>query len=144
MSPQGPQIPAFADPLARRLGPDADGTQIAAAVVAVWREMEAALTPIVGTLGVAALYKRSLHLTSAAHPWLASTRQGMHVNIDLAALEALLVRQRGAAAAAGGGAFLQNFHDLLGSLVGASLTDRLLRCVWANTSSGSPAQDATP
>ena len=144
MTPQGPQITACAEPLARRLGPDADAVQIAAAVLAVWREIEAALTPIVGTLGVAALYKRSLHLTSAAHPWLASTRQGMHVNIDLAALEALLLQQHAAAGAAGGGAFLQNFHALLASLVGTSLTERLLRSVWANASTAATAQDTPP
>ena len=46
-------------PLANRVGSDADSTQIAAAVLAIWEEIDDALTPIVGPLGVVALYRRS-------------------------------------------------------------------------------------
>ena len=131
-------------PLARRVGADASAAQIAAAAVATWQEIDAALAPIVGPRGVAALYQRSLHLTSAAHPWLAGTSAGLHASLDLAALESVLAQQGSASATAGGDALFQTFHQLLATLVGASLTERLLRSVWANTSSGSPAQDATP
>lgn len=139
-----PATPATTAPLARRVGADASAAQVAAAVVAVWHEIDAALAPIVGPRGVAALYQRSLHLARAAHPWLAGASAGLHDALDLAALDVVLARQDSASAAAASNALLQTFHDLLGSLVGASLTERLLRCVWANTSSGSPAQDATP
>jgi len=44
---------------------------------------------------------------------------------------------------AGGGALFQSFHALLTSLVGASLTDRLLHSVWVHSSSTSPAQDTS-
>ena len=44
----------------------------------------------------------------------------------------------------GGGALLQTFYELLASLVGPSLTERLLRSVWAHSSSGPPAQDTSP
>ena len=144
MSPQGPQIPAFAAPLVRRFGADASAAQVAAAALATWREIDAALAPIVGPRGVAALYLRSLHLSRATHPWLAGASAGLHDAHDLAALEAVLARQDSASAATGSNALLQTFHDLLATLVGASLTERLLRCVWANTSSGSPARDAAP
>ena len=39
---------------------------------------------------------------------------------------------------------LQTFHELLATLVGPSLTERLLRSVWADSSSGPPAQDTSP
>ena len=40
-----------------------------------------------------------------------------------------------------GDAYLQTFHDLLVTLIGSSLTERLLRTVWPSISSGTPAQD---
>jgi hypothetical protein len=112
-------------------------------MAAIWQEIDGALTPILGRGGVAALYKRSLHLTSAANPWLTLGREGDPTAMDLAALKAALGQQTGAAAAAGGGALLQTFYDLLSSLVGPSLTERLLRSVWSASSSGPSAQDTS-
>ena len=131
-------------PLALRVGNDADAGQIVEAIVATWQEINAALTPIIGAGGLAALYKRSLYLTGAAHPWLAGAHEGAQTDMDLAPLKAVLRQQSSANVAAGGDALLQTFHALLVSLVGPSLTDRLLRSVWANSSSGPPAQDVTP
>lgn len=130
--------------LVHRVGGDATAPQIAAAMVAIWHEIDDALTPILGKGGVAALYKRTLYLTGTAHPWLALRREDLSTGVDLAALKAVLSQQASAAAAAGGNDFLQTFHMLLTSLVGPSLTERLLRSVWARPSSGSPAQDTSP
>lgn len=140
-SQESSRIPA---PLANRVGQDANATQIADAMVATWQEIDAALTPIIGSGGVAALYKRSLYLTAAAHPWLAGTREGAQAAIDPAALKSVIAQQSSADAAIGSNALLQTFHQLLGSLIGPSLTERLLRSVWADSSSGPPAQDTTP
>jgi hypothetical protein len=134
----------IAVPLAHRVGIDADAATIADAIVATWQEVDAALAPIIGPQGVAALYRRSLHLTSSIHPWLAGTHEGVHTVMDLAALKPLLAQQSSADAAAGGSALLQTFYELLASLVGPSLTERLLRSVWAHSSSGPPAQDTSP
>jgi hypothetical protein len=134
----------IAAPLANRLGRDANAAQIADAMVATWQEIDAALTPIIGSRGVAALYKRSLYLTGAAHPWLAVLHGGSQAEIDLAALKSVVAQQGSADAALGGNALLQTFYQLLGSLVGPSLTERLLRSVWADSLSGPPAQDTKP
>lgn len=134
----------IAAPLAHRVAKDADAAQIAEAVVSTWQEIDAALTPIIGQRGVAALHKRSLYLTGAAHPWLAGMHEGVQSTMDLATLKSVLAQQSSADAEAGGGALLQTFHELLASLVGPSLTERLLRSVWANSSSGPPAQDTLP
>ena len=123
---------------------DADPTQIAAAVLAIWEEIDDALTPIVGPLGVVALYRRSLHLTAAQHPWLAGRDEGVLTDTDPAVLKSVLAQRSSAEAAAGGNAFLHTFHELLASLVGPSLTERLLRSVWEPPSSGPPAQDTSP
>ena len=134
----------IAAPLAHRVAQDADAAQIAEAAVSIWQEIDAALTPIIGQRGVAALYRRSLYITAATHPWLAGTHEGAQTAMDFAALKSVLAQQSGANAATGGSALFQTFHELLTSLVGPSLTERLLRSVWTNSSSGPPAQDTLP
>jgi hypothetical protein len=130
--------------LARQVDAGADASQIADVIISIWQEIDGALYPIVGQRGVASLYKRSLHLTSPAYPWLAALRDDIQAAMDLPALRSVLVQQGPADAAAGGGDLLQTFHELLASLVGASLTERLLRSIWASSPSGPAAQDTPP
>ncbi|MDP3082928.1 MAG: hypothetical protein Q8N44_04445 [Rubrivivax sp.] len=115
--------------------------QIGDAVFAIWEEIDDALTPILGPRGMAALYKRSLHLAASAHPWLAAADENDPPAVGPAALKSALARRSSTSAAAGGNAFLQTFHELLVTLVGASLTERLLRPVWSISSSGPSALD---
>jgi hypothetical protein len=131
----------IAAPLGNRVARDASAAQIAEAMVATWQEIEAALTPIVGSRGVAALYKRSLFLAGATHPWLAGTHEGDQTGIDLAALNSVVSQQSSADAALGGNVLLQTFYQLLGGLIGPSLTKRLLRSVWAETFRPPATQD---
>jgi len=130
-------------PLANRLHDDANVMQVAAANAAIWREIEAALTPVMGRRAVAALYRRSLYLTSAYYPWLASAHTKSQEATDTSGLESLLARQGVDIAVRGSAALLQTFHDLVVSLIGASLVDRLLGAVWSNSLSGPPPQDIT-
>ena len=116
---------------------------IADHAMATWRQIGAALSPIIGTGGVGALYKRSLFLTRTRHAWLATVQTATPVD-DFSGLHAALALQSSAEAAAANGALLQTFHDLLTSLVGASLTERLLRPVWDQLTGGDAAQDTTP
>lgn len=130
--------------LARRVEHGADAAQIADAIASIWQEIDAALAPIIGQRGVAALYRRSLHLSSADHSWMAGLHEGTATAIDITALKSALAQQDSAQAAAGGGVLLHRFHDLLTTLVGTSLTGRLLRTVWANALSRTPSQDTMP
>jgi hypothetical protein len=128
--------------LIQRVGADANSATIADAIVAIWREIDAALIPVIGHRGTAALYKRSLYLTAAAHPYLGGMHEGVHTAADPASLASVLAQQSSTVAAAGGAAFLQTFHELLATLVGPSLTERLLRSVWgAGSLSDRTAQD---
>ena len=95
--------------------------------LATWRELELTLAPVLGQRGVAALYRRSLHLVAVAHPWLPAVEQDPMLTMDLAPLREAMSRQGNAAAAAASADLLQTFHDLLASLVGSSLAERLLR-----------------
>ena len=126
------------DALALRLATGADPTQIAEAIVSTWREIDSQLAPILGQGGVTALYHRSVFLAARSHPWLGS-QNGTPAPVDASALQALLSLRSSAEAADAGGAVLLNFHELLTRLVGPSLTERLLRPVWTNLSSGLPA-----
>jgi hypothetical protein len=130
--------------LASRVKTDADSAQIADAVVSTWRRIDAALGPIIGRGGVAALYARGFQLTRSVHPWLAGPGDPVQAPVDLAALRLVLSQQSSANAAAGGVALLQTFHELLTNLVGAALTDQLLRSVWANPVGGPGGQDTSP
>ncbi|MCV2360578.1 hypothetical protein LNV08_16510 [Paucibacter sp. TC2R-5] len=136
--------------LAEHLDAGADAAQIARLFGRVCQEINLALVPIVGQRGVAALFARSLQLGAKSHPWMsdagtpASNSSGpVPVNFDTAAFCALTARQTRPEAAAAACLLLQTFYELLGKLVGRSLTDRLLRTPWLTFLSGSAAQDNT-
>ncbi len=131
------------EPLTRRVGSDADAGQIAAAVLTIWEEIDDALTPIFGPQGLVALYRRTVHLAAAQHPWLAGRDEGVLTETDPAVLKSVLSRRSSAQAATGGSAFLNTFHEVLASLIGPSLTARLLRSVWDSPSRGATAQDTS-
>jgi hypothetical protein len=110
----------------------ADALRIADSAVAVWQELDAALSPILGRRGVAALFKRSLLLTVPAHISLVATHWDVETDGDFESLRASLKQQSVANAIAANGALLQQFTDLLATLIGKSLTERLLQSVLDN------------
>ncbi len=117
-------------PLAWRIADDSTAAEIAAACGALWLELETVLSPIIGPRGVAALGWRSLHLTGVDHPWLATRPPGGPDKLDATLLVSLLAQRSSDEAAVTANCFLQTFHGLLSSLIGVSLTERLLRTVW--------------
>lgn len=134
--------------IAKNPGPlaasDADARQVADAAAAMWRDIEAALSPVIGQRGIAALYQRSLHLAGADHSWLTAAYEGALQPGDFSALRATLSGQTVSDAAAAHAAMLQIFRDLLDNLIGRSLTQRLLQAVWDHPSSGHAVQDISP
>ena len=124
----------------REVGPG----RIAAGVVELCTGVASALTPIVGPRGVAALYKRSLHLASQEHASLRGLQEQVQSEMELAPLRERLATLTDADAALVGGALLVTFYELLGSLVGPSLTERLLRSLWDRPLSDPPASETSP
>lgn len=122
----------------------ADAGQIADTAVSTWLGVSAALSPIIGERGVAALYKRSLYLSRTGYPWLAAAHEGELPSELYACLREALAQQTSSSAAAANDALLQTFYALLSDLIGGSLTERLLRSVWDNPSSGDAVQDTSP
>jgi hypothetical protein len=135
------ETPGVVVTLARLAREDADATSIAMDAVAVWRDIDAALAPIIGHAGVAALYKRSLHLAQTSHPCLATVYESVSPSDEYATLQSVLSQQTTQDVIAAIGTLLQTFHDLLARLIGESLTGRLLRSVWYPPSSGHAVQD---
>lgn len=144
MSTQRQEAHHWPAPLADRLPGDASAEQVAALIADIWLEIDAALHPIMGQRAVAALFDRSLKLTAASHPWLLLGHQTARAVVDPTELRARLGQQDATQAAAGGSAHFSAFHGLLTSLVGLSLTDRLLLAVWARSAAASTAQHPTP
>ena len=122
---------------------DADAAAIASGAVATLRRIDAALCPIIGSRGVDALFRRSLHLARAQFSWLPAATfvsDGVH---SYPSLQAVLAVRPAAQALAGYSMVLQGFLDLLANLIGEALTERLLRSVWNHPSSGDAVQDRT-
>lgn len=138
------QAPGTKAILAQLATNGAHAAQAASIAVTTWSAMDAALSPIIGQRGFAALYKRSLQLTRVEFPCLASVQEGVLNLAEFSVLHAVLAQQPSASAAAASAALLENFYDLLTTLIGRSLTDRLLSPICDTTSSGRPAQDTSP
>lgn len=127
--------------LTRQVAAGASAQAIAAAARDAWQRVDNALSPIVGSQGVAALFKRSLHLAQANHPTLATVTAADTSTGNFGALHTVLASQSSADAVALNTALLTAFCDLLYSLIGATLTEQLLTPVWAHPSTDAPAQD---
>jgi hypothetical protein len=114
----------------------ASAAQIADDAVSTWRAIDAALSPIIGQRGVAALFKRALALTRPTYPWLSDVLGGVEQPGDFTALATAFSQQTGPRLVAANEALLRNFADLLINLIGGALTERLLSSVWNRPSNG--------
>jgi hypothetical protein len=117
---------------AQRVGPlSADAT--AEATAATWRLVAAQLGPVIGARGLEVLFRRALHMTSTSYRWLAVS-EGRGGSADqLPSIAECLARQDPATAAEASHKLLLRFTELLTTLIGESLTTRLLAPVFAGT-----------
>jgi hypothetical protein len=109
----------------------ADGSNsFAKATIDTWQQVSSQLAPVIGIGGVDVLFNRAFQQTSAVFPWLAGTVG----DGDSAALIDNLIRrfagQKPATLEEASVTVLTNFAELLATLIGESLTDRLLGPVW--------------
>lgn len=138
--------PWLSQALPARVGDSVDSARVADELASILREIETALTPVLGGHSVLLLIRRGLYLTPSLRPLLARTPAGPPMDADahFDALREMLVNQKTSAdALTVGTALLQTFYDLIVTLVGLPLTERLLRSVWANySSSGTPSPES--
>ncbi|MBK1715504.1 hypothetical protein [Rubrivivax gelatinosus] len=122
----------------------ASSEEIATRVVTTLQDVERALVPIIGQRGMVALYKRSLHLSRALYPWLPQSADASGFAVDFAALTGSLENRTPAEVAAAGAQLLTRLRHLLATLIGESLTERLLLPVWPTPISGRSVGDTKP
>ena len=118
--------------LAQRAGEPTGASTVAAATLIIWQLMAAKLEPVIGARGVEVLFLRALHLTSASFPWLAIA----HTQRESAALQVKtqLAQQEINVATEAAYNLLVTFTELLSTLIGESLAERLLSPVWVPSS----------
>ncbi|MHC8306318.1 hypothetical protein [Pseudomonas sp. PB3P13] len=138
-SEEGRQIAAA---LTHRIGDTSDIAKIANAIIATLHDMHAALAPIIGEQGVMALFRRSFILCSK-NPRLASMYHSVLPSVDLTALKIMLLKQSAAEALYLGEHLLTSLYQLLITLIGPSLTAKLLRSVLRPSLSDTPSQDTS-
>jgi hypothetical protein len=117
--------------LESRAGTAADAGMVAEATLNIWRRMAALLAPIIGSRGVEVLFNRSLQLTSRTFPCLVITGDHGDNAVLLANLKANLAACETNDAMEAGHALLVTFTEVLITLIGESLTKRLLSPVLA-------------
>ena len=122
---------AIRSTLVRQAGAVPNAKAVAEATRGTLHQLAAQLSPVIGARGVDALLTYSLHQTSHAFSWI----EGDHEDTAtlLASIKAHLEAQEAAAALETSCALLVTCTDLLGVLIGESLTRRLLAPVWAIT-----------
>lgn len=119
----------------------ASAREVAEVVGEAFQGVSDALEPIIGQRGMAALYRRSLHVAGPICAGIFARSEAVPMAMDLALLKAELAKQTAADAAVAGTELLRVFYALLTTLIGQSLTERLLRSVWVNFLSGPSARE---
>jgi hypothetical protein len=114
--------------LSRPVGGDAHSS--AAAIQLAFTSFSADLAALIGHRSVQVLCDRGLHMASLKYPWLAPGK-GARSNETLTDLQGRLSEGRSAdEVRAASAALLIELTDNLATLIGESLTDRLLRRAW--------------
>ena len=129
--------------LKQRTGSVPNASATSEATATTWRLVETQLVPVIGARGLDVLFRRALHQTTTAFPWLAIAVDRGGSAGPLPSLMACLAAQHTAAAAEGAYALLLSFTELLATLIGESLTERLLAPVWAHPSLPSEQETAS-
>jgi hypothetical protein len=103
------------------------------ATAATWRLVAAQLSPVIGARGLEVLFGRALHMTNTTYRWLEVGDDRGGSADALPSLAECLARQDPATAAEASYKLLLTFTELLTTLIGESLTTRLLAPVFAGT-----------
>ena len=113
-----------------------DRTPSTEAVIALWSEIAAVLAPVIGTLGMAALFRRALSLSLPDAPSLGIALTAQSGTDDFAGFREALSSLPHTEVARTNDVLLHRFCVLLATLIGDALTERLLNQVPDVASSG--------
>ena len=127
----------------RHAGGAADAGAVAEAALGAWQQVAERLEPVIGARGVAVLSARALHLTRKRFAWLVVAWDPADSAASLTHFKACFGARETEDAAQAGCALLATFTDLLATLVGESLTERLLGPVWLPANPPTDQEHAT-
>jgi hypothetical protein len=128
---------------AREPGARVDSTVVAAAAVQLYDRLAQRLAPLIGELGVSALWARSVHLTQHEFAWLAQTPASEPDVAPIIHLRLCLERQPAATATEAAASLLATFCRLLVTLIGNGLMTRMLREAWPDMASDDTPEEKT-
>ena len=104
---------------------------IANRAAALWRAVDGDLSPVIGRRGTLALHRRATSLVRRSLAWLPEPTEQDSLEDCLVQLCSVLATRSVDETHSATLALESEFHDLLASLIGASLTTLLLRSAWA-------------
>ncbi|MEX5747708.1 hypothetical protein [Massilia sp. X63] len=102
-----------------------------------WRRIAQHLCPLIGESGFCALFGRAVHVIGPEHAWLAPQQPCRAPEQLFTSLEERMARVDAERAAAANEVLLRTFTQLLSTLIGERLTQRLLESA---TAAVDPAQ----
>jgi hypothetical protein len=112
-------------------GEDADLQAVTDASQKIWQQIVARLAPVIGMKGVEVLFSRALHEAGKLHACLARVGQlAAGGAVELEQLKAVFESCDIHEAVEASCTLLMQFTDLLASLIGESLTERLTFANW--------------
>jgi hypothetical protein len=129
--------------LAREAGTETGAPAVAAATRRLSEHFAAQLTPLIGDLGVTAIYRRSLHLAQQKFHGLAPVITSHEDDGPIVRAQHLIEHQDPAVAIGLAIAMLTFAVELLASFIGEGLTTSLLRKAWPDDFAGSTTEDIT-
>ena len=116
--------------LAHHAGDAPDASAFAESTICTWKKAAAQLIPVIGRGGVDVLFNRSLHLTCTAFPWLTILGDKRDNSALLASIKERLAAREMDDAVKASCTLLITFIELLKTLIGESLAERLLSSIW--------------
>jgi hypothetical protein len=96
----------------------------------LWRSMAEQIISVVGQGGFQSLYARSIFMAQRSHPWLAQPAASLPVDLIFGTLSTCLAEHTPDQAQAANALLMLTFTDLVASLIGESLTVRILKTAW--------------
>jgi hypothetical protein len=129
--------------LAIQAGTDADASHVAAAARRLNEDFAGQLTPLIGELGVTAIYARSLHLAQEQCPGLAPVLASQQDHGPIPRAQHVIEHQELAVGTDLAVAILTSVVELLTSFIGEGLTTSLLCKAWPDDFVGSTTEDIT-
>lgn len=120
--------------LLQSAGDAPDANAVAEATIFTWHKVAARIVPVIGVGGSDVLFNRSLHLTCMAFPWLTIVGDHRDSTALLANLKERLAGSDTTVATEASYTLLATFTEMLTTLIGESLTARLLGPVWVSSS----------